>query len=101
MALTLNVLSMGREPGNDGVIIVVYVASKIIGGKYYRRFGSCPFTPAPTDPAFVPFAELTEAAVVQWLQDTLDPDVLARIEDQLNTAPGEVGTEPLSYGSPW
>jgi hypothetical protein len=100
MALELKVLNMAREAGSDGIITVIWAAGKLKAGKYYRRFGSSVFTPNPADPSFVPFASLTEATVLGWLNTAAEQAALAAIESSID-ADVSAGTNTVTFGLPW
>jgi hypothetical protein len=99
MALTLNILAMGHEPGSEGVIDVIWMASDIVDGQYYRRFGTSTFTPNPANPSFVPFNELTEAVVVQWILPTLDRVAMQLLSEKVGSQTPTA--TPMVYAKPW
>jgi len=69
-----------EETVGTGDDAVTYTASS---------YGTCGFTPDPTSPDFVPYADLTEADVLAWVYESVDKDateaaLTANIEEQKN-----------------
>ena len=69
-----------KETVGTGDDAVTYTASS---------YGTCGFSPDPTSPDFVPYADLTEADVLAWVYESVDKDateaaLTANIEEQKN-----------------
>ena len=81
------IAQLERNADDDGVVIAHYHVSKTDGDYRASSYGTCGFTPDPTSDDFVPFEDLTEALVIEWIKGSLDVDAIeanltAQIEDQ-------------------
>ena len=77
------------ETVGEGDDAVTYSASS---------YGTVGFTPDPTDPDYVPYADLTEEMVLGWVWETVDQDateaaLAAKIEAEKNPVTAD--------GVPW
>jgi hypothetical protein len=54
----------------------------------------------PSDPDFVPFDSLTEAQVIQWVQNQLGPEKIAKMERSLQASLNQRKTQKAE-GVPW
>ena len=95
---TWTIAQLERNADDDGVVVCHWRVSKTDGDYSASSYGTCGFTPDPTSDDFVPFEDLTEALVVEWVKDSLDVEAIeagltAQIEDQ--KAPQTVA------GTPW
>jgi len=87
-----------RNSADGGVIVAHWRVTAVVGEYSASSYGTAGFTPDPTANGFVPFEDLTEAMVIEWVKDSLDVDAIeagltAQIEDQ--KAPQTVA------GVPW
>ena len=87
-----------RNSADGGVIVAHWRVTAVDGEYSASSYGTAGFTPDPTANGFVPFEDLTEAMVIEWVKDSLDVDAIeagltAQIEDQ--KAPQTVA------GVPW
>ena len=80
----------------DGNVVVAHWRCEAVDGDYSASsYGTCGFTPDPTDPAYIPFESLTEADVLEWVyaavnKDAIEFNLAANIEEQ-KTPKTEVG----------
>jgi len=94
----ITIANLERNTADDGVIVCHWRANKADGDYTASSYGTVSFTPDPTSPDFTPFADLTEAQVVGWVEAELDMVSLeanldAQIESQKN---------PVTVaGTPW
>ena len=83
----------------DGGVVVAHWRCEVVDGDYSASsYGTCGFSPDPSDPAYIPFESLTEADVLAWVYESVDKDateaaLAANIADQ--KAPQSVS------GLPW
>ena len=72
----------------DGGVVTAHWRVTAQDGEYTASaYGSAGFTPDPTAPDFIPYAELTEADVLGWVWGSVDKDeteanLAQQIEDQ-------------------
>lgn len=81
------IVNMERHTDTGGVWNVHYRCEAVDGDYSASSYGTCGFTPDPTDPAYIPFESLTEADVLSWVYAAVDKDAVeagltAQIEDQ-------------------
>jgi hypothetical protein len=97
-----NISSLDRELPSGVVITAHWRVSKTDGATYGTAYGTIALTAKdPSDPTFVPYEDLTEPQVVQWVKDAMGPEqvaaheaaVQAQIDQQLNPTTGS--------GTPW
>jgi hypothetical protein len=84
---TWTIAQLERNTSDGGVVVAHYRATLTDGDYSASSYGTCGFTPDPTDPAYIPFESLTEADVLEWVYAALDKDAVeagltAQIEDQ-------------------
>jgi len=80
MTTTFKIANMERYPENEVVFNVTYVMNFAEAGETDRRVGSIVITGDPTSPDFIPFADLTEAIVIEWVKEDLGADAITEIE---------------------
>ena len=84
---------------DDKAVLVAHWGCEFVDGDYSASsYGTCGFSPDPSDPAYIPYESLTEADVLAWVYESVDKDsveasLAANIEDQ--KAPQTV------VGTPW
>ena len=84
----------------DGAVTVAHWRATDVDGDYSASsYGTCGFSPDPSDPSFVAYDSLTEAEVLQWCwdngvdKDATEASLAAKIEADKN---------PVSAaGVPW
>ena len=79
--------NLERQTDTGGVIVAHWRVTAQDGEYTASVYGTAGFTPDPTAPDFVPYADLTEADVLAWVWDSVDKDEMEanlaqQIEDQ-------------------
>jgi len=99
MATTWTISTLERELSDGGVIVAHWRATDVDGDYSASSYGTCGFSPDPSDPSFVAYDSLTEAEVLQWCwdngvdKDATEASLAAKIEADKN---------PVSAaGVPW
>ena len=99
MATTWTISTLERELSDGGVIVAHWRATDVDGDYSASAYGTCVFSPDPSDPSFVAYDSLTETQVLQWCwnngvdKDATEAALAAKIEAQKN---------PVSAaGVPW
>jgi hypothetical protein len=80
MDKTFKIANMKRTPDAGVVVKVVYIIEFEYNGIYDRHVGSVTLIGDPTSPDFVPFNELTEEIVTDWVKAELGETKLAEID---------------------
>jgi hypothetical protein len=81
------IAQLERTTADGGVTIAHWRATLTDGDCSASTYGTCSFTPDPDAEDFVPFENLTEAMVIEWVKGSLDVEAIesgltAQIEDQ-------------------
>ena len=101
---TIATLERDLQPADmDGAVVVAHWranASETVGEDTFSAssYGTVGFTPDPTDPDYVPYADLTEEVVLGWVWESVDKDateaaLAAKIETEKNPV--------TANGVPW
>lgn len=73
---TWTIATLERELSDGGVVVAHWRATAVDGDFSASSYGTCGFTPDPSDPSFVAYDSLTEADVIGWVQAELDQDAI-------------------------
>jgi myo-inositol-hexaphosphate 3-phosphohydrolase len=92
-----NVVQMDRLTSDGFVVTVHYTVNAVDGDYTASTYGTVGYTEQP-DEQYTPYADLTEAEVVGWVQESLGKDTVeaglaAQIEAQKNPV--------VESGVPW
>ena len=105
MKTTTKIANLKRKPTTGLVFEVTYVMNFELEGESDRKVGSVTLVGDPTSSTFVPYEELTEAIVLDWVKTTVGEEKIteiateaeARLEDRI-----EKKTNPeFLTGTPW
>ena len=93
-----SIANLERNTSDGGVVVAHWRATATDGDFSASSYGTVGFTPDPDSEDFVPFDDLTEADVLEWVYESVDKDsveasLASQIEDQ--KAPQTVA------GTPW
>ena len=88
---------------SDGGVVVAHYRINLVDGEYSSgAYGTINFTPDSTADGFTPYADLTEAQVIEWVKEALGGDEkLAEIEAALQAKIDEQKTPATTSGMPW
>ena len=99
---TWTIATLERDLSDGGVTVAHWRAnaSETVGEDTFSAssYGTVGFTPDPTDPDYVPYADLTEEVVLGWVWESVDQSateaaLTAKIEADKNPTSGS--------GVPW
>ena len=95
---TWTIATLERELSDGGVVVAHWRATAVDGDFSASSYGTCGFTPDPSDPSFVAYDSITEEVALGWCWAELDKDAIeaslaANIEAQKNPTQGN--------GVPW
>ena len=95
---TWTISTLERELSDGGVVVAHWRATAVDGDFSASSYGTCGFTPDPSDPSFVAYDSITEDMALGWCWAELDKDAIeaslaANIEAQKNPTQGN--------GVPW
>lgn len=105
MTTTWKIAQLKRNPSNGLVNEVTYIMNFLHEGEVDRKVGMVALTGDPADPAFIPYENLTEAIVLDWVKDSLGQEKIDEIEASFLTKleaiiEKKANPEFLS-GTPW
>ena len=95
---TWTIAQLERNTADGGVVVAHYRVTLTDGDYSASSYGTCGFTPDPTDPAYIPFESLTEADVLEWVYAAVDKDA---VEAGLTAQIEEQKTPKTEVGLPW
>jgi len=96
---TWTIANLERNLADGGVTVAHWRVTEVDGDYSASSYGTCGFSPDPSDPSFVAYDSLTEAEVLQWCwdngvdKDAIEASLAANIEAQKNPVSG--------LGVPW
>ena len=93
-----SIAQLERNADDNGVVIAHWRVSAVDGDFTASSYGTCSWTPEPSTEGFVPFEELTEAMVIEWVKGSLDVEV---IEESLASQIEEQKAPKVIAGTPW
>jgi hypothetical protein len=100
MNYTWTIAQLDREANTGGVTVAHWRVSAEDEGHTAGAYGTAGFTPDPESETFVPFEEVTEADVLEWIwaqesfnKDEIEENLAKQIETQKNP--------PTLSGLPW
>ena len=83
---------------DGGVLVAHWQVSKTEGDYTASSYGTCSFTPDSSADGYVDYDNLTEDAVIAWVQGALDTDAL---EATLDADLAEQASPSIIVGKPW
>ena len=90
-----------RDPASGFVKVVHYSVSKIDGGLKVGAQGSIKFQEDPAKSDYVPYDNLTESEVLDWVQSSLGQQKIAAIEQKFLDQLAQYKNPNIENGLPW
>ena len=96
---TWTISTLERELSDGGVVVAHWRATAVDGEHSASSYGTCGFTPDPSDPSFVAYDSITEDMALGWCwangvdKDATEASLAAKIELDKNPTKG--------VGVPW
>jgi hypothetical protein len=98
MSTTWTISTLERELSDGGVIVAHWRASAVDGDFSASSYGTCGFTPDPSDPSFVAYDSITEEVALGWCWGELDKDATeASLQSNIDLQMNPVTAD----GVPW
>jgi len=95
---TWTIANLERQTDTGGVVVAHWRVSAQDGDYTASAYGTAGFTPDPNTEGFVPFDQLTEAQVLEWVYASVDK---AEMEANLATQIEEQKAPATVAGMPW
>jgi len=94
--------NMKRLADNELVTEVAYRVHTRHSGLIADHRGKVTLTGDPESPDFIPFKDLTQAQVVQWVKDNVDVEAIeAQLQAALDAKVAKRGSRSTLTGLPW
>jgi hypothetical protein len=105
MTTSWKIENIKRIPSNGLVIEVTYVITFNNQKLESREIGICKLTGSPQDPNFIPFEQLTEEIVINWVKNDLGPEkinsMISKNEVRLQEMINKLNNPEFLIGLPW
>ena len=85
MTTNWNIVQLKRNPNNGLVFEVTYIMNFELEGEVDRKVSVLELEGDINDPNFIPFENLTQENVLDWIQTTLGEATIAEIEAEFKT----------------
>lgn len=92
------ITQLKRNASNGGVVTVFWSAVKVVDNIHGQVDGQEDFLPDPQNPNFVPFEQLTQEKVLEWILAKIDQQA---VETEIDQKIQNVKNPPLLFGVPW
>lgn len=94
--------NMKRQVANDLVVEVAYRVVAKDSSLIADHRGKVTLTGDPNSPDFIPFTDLTEAQVIQWVKDSVDVETIeAQVQLVLDAKIAKKEAREVLSGLPW
>jgi hypothetical protein len=100
MTTTFNISQMDRSTTDGFVQTVHWNASQVDGEFSASTYSTANFT-KKDGINYVPYADLTEAAVIEWVKASLSDDGVAAVDSALAANIAEQKAPKMAVGVPW
>jgi hypothetical protein len=100
MTTTWKISNTDRNTADGFIFCVHYTASQADGDFTASTYSTVSFT-KEDGINYVPYAELTEAAVVEWVKGSLGADGVAAVDAALAANIAEQKAPKVATGTPW
>jgi hypothetical protein len=97
MTIEFKIAQLERQTSDGFVTTVHWTASKTEGDNTVSSYGSVGFT-QEDGVNLIPFADLTEAVVIDWVKEKLDVEVM---ETGFDAQLAELAAPAKASGMPW
>jgi hypothetical protein len=97
MTIKFKIAQLERQTSNGFVATVHWTASKTEGDNTVSSYGSVGFT-QEDGVNLIPFADLTEAVVIDWVKEKLDVEAM---ETGFDVQLAELAAPAKTFGMPW
>lgn len=105
--MKLAITNLLRDSKTGGVKMAMWsvteeVADEVTGDMLSETsYGTTEFDFNPEDPNFIPYEELTEETVLNWVSTALGPQTLELIQNELIQKINSKKNPPVLSGTPW
>lgn len=105
MAVTWTIANLERNADDDGITVVHWRASdsEVVGEVTHSgsAYGTCGFSPNVNASSHIPYEQVSEQAVVQWVKNSLGTEAVAALESGIASQIEESKAPASLSGVPW
>jgi hypothetical protein len=105
METNWKILNLKRLPNNDLVTEVTYVINFKLENQEDRHIGNVKLEGDINDPNFIPYEDLTEAKVLEWVKSSIGEEKITQLETSFSTRLQEridrINNPEVLQGIPW
>lgn len=107
MEIKYNIVQLERNVQDDGVFTAHWRATAVENGDIHQNkyiataYGSVGFEPDSSKEDFIPYEDLTEEVVIQWVKDKLGEEFITTLEQGLAAQIGDQKAPKVASGLPW
>jgi len=98
---TWTISTMEHNTADGGVIVAHWQCTEVDGDYSARAYSTQSFTYDASSPDFIPYDDLTEEVVLQWVFDAMGTEEVTRIQDSLTANIEEQKNPTTQDGVPW
>ena len=98
---TWTISTMEGNLSDGGVIVAHWQCTEVDGDYSARSYSTQSFTYDASSPDFIPYDQLTEQVVLQWVWDEMGVDEVVRIQESLHSNIEEQKNPTVEDGVPW
>ena len=98
---TWTISTLEHNTADGGVIVAHWQCTEVDGDYSARSYSTQSFTYDASSPDFIPYADLTEEVVLQWVWDEMGVDEVTRIQESLHSNIEEQKNPTVEDGVPW
>ena len=100
MSIQFKISNLDRDTADGFVTIAHWTASKTVDGLSAGSYGAVGFT-KEDGVNLIPYADLTEATVIGWVEASLGSETLAAMEAGYDAQIAEQQAPTKATGKPW
>ena len=99
--MEFKIVQLERKLPSGGITVAHWTVSKTIDGTTASSYGAQGFQPEPQEAGFIPFPQVTEAQVIQWVKNSMGTETLSKLEASLDSQIEEIKNPVNATGTPW
>lgn len=101
MEIKYNIRQLDRNTSDGGVTTAHWNVVATEDKYSATAYGSVSFMPDPLNESFIPFENLTEEIVVQWIKNKLGEEYITSLEQNLTKQIEDQKAPKVVSGLPW
>jgi hypothetical protein len=99
--MEFKIVQLERQLPSGGIIAAHWTVSKTVDDITAGSYGAQGFQPDPQASDFIAYTQVTEAEVVEWIQDAMGTEGVAALEASLDAQIAQIKNPATATGFPW